>query len=395
MGSGMTNRNIGITPGTGDGVAFDGNVQRVKIAHGAEGYQEDATYGTPLPVESRVNPADILQLAIHLDGFPASISARVSATYPTTRTSQTSMVATNVGEALFCSFIHICARHVTTPGTPVECQVTIDRTPALSLYALTDIRVMVDGVVVSPLNKILHHNPTFTLYLENGDNTSTVVVRMCAYGWRITDDFNLHARRTVLWVGDSIARGSGLPAGGSTLQKDQMYTFAVRNYLNASGHDYRLIVKATGGMTTTLGEQWRKDGVIDTSCPYKAGLVFYQLGTNDSAAPATALTNLGLFVPWALQRFPLAIIVVLGPPPAENNTTEAGLVTIRSNYASYVSGLANARVQFVDLGSAFDRTVTSNYSTSDTPGSRVHPSAAGMVAMSAVLTDFIDTITVP
>ncbi len=50
-------RDVAITPGTGDAVSFDGNVQRVKVAWGTDGTQTDASAANPIPVVQTGTPA--------------------------------------------------------------------------------------------------------------------------------------------------------------------------------------------------------------------------------------------------------------------------------------------------------------------------------------------------
>jgi hypothetical protein len=207
-------------------------------------------------------------------------------------------------------------------------------------------------------------------------------------GYRITDDLNFAARKTILWIGDSIVRGSGNPGG--YMSGYQMYPFIVRDYINSLGYNYRLINKAQGGASSINGEQWRVQGRISIANPAAVGLVMYNFGANDSASPAAYTTNLSTFVPWALTQYPGATIIVLGPTPAADNGLEAALVTIRANGAAYVSGLNNPQVLFLSLGNAFNRTLgTVVYSTADTPGFGIHPNINGNSLTAGVITTFL------
>lgn len=50
----MAQRNVPITPGSGDSVSFDDNVQRVKLTTGATGTQTDVSAADPLPVSGSI-----------------------------------------------------------------------------------------------------------------------------------------------------------------------------------------------------------------------------------------------------------------------------------------------------------------------------------------------------
>jgi hypothetical protein len=292
------------------------------------------------------------------------------------------------GEAFLCNHILISSSRF------CEVQVVADFWPIDNTgfnEPTFDFRVPVNGQVLIPLQTVLLTNPVMYLKTENGDNAN-VILKMHTSGWRITDDLNLTARKSILWVGDSILRGSGL-TGGVAAGKD-MYSFITKEYLNLQGFDYRLINRAVGGASSVNSELWRVQDRLTTQSPRNVGIVFYNMGANDSADPATYTTNLTTFVQWALMKFPTALIIVLGPTPAENNTTEAGLVTIRGNASSYVSGLANSRVKYLNLGTAFDRTLgVTVYSTADSAGVRIHPNVASNAAIGAMITSYLSTIT--
>lgn len=385
----MAHRNVGVTPGAGDFAAFDGYVQRVKLTHGAEGTQSDVSADAPLPInqDGFAAGADLLQLAAQQDGFPVGGDAYYGGTYPSSRSYLGGFSVTSYGEAFYCSCIALSTSRL------AELQLAWDRSPVIEYYSSAYFRSFVNGSVIFPVNRIIHGNPSFSLFSENGDN-SAIVVKANAFGWRMADDINLFARRTILWIGDSIARCSGLQ-GGAACNTSDVFTFSVRNWLCANGYDYRLIQKAQGSCRTDHAEIWKNNGLLDTSCPSKVGIVMYNMGANDYTQPATALANLQLFIPWALTRYPRALIVVCGPSPAENDTVEAGIVSVRTNFQSVVNGLANSRVQYLNLGSAFNRKDASNYSTADSAGSRIHPSVQGMAALTNVITAFLATAQIP
>lgn len=74
-------------------------------------------------------------------------------------------------------------------------------------------------------------------------------------------------------------------------------------------------------------------------------------------------------------------MIVFGPPPAENNTTETALVAIRQALSDAVDAAPDNKVKFKSLAGAFDRAAgTTNCASSDTAGSRLHPNDTGILA---------------
>jgi hypothetical protein len=289
------------------------------------------------------------------------------------------------GQSFFCKTLFISA------SRKCGAQLTFSTGPAGNRGNAWDYRGMVgeSGIVIA-LNQLWGNGVGFSLFLENGDG-ATISVQTSMSGHRVTSDFNWASRKTMLWIGDSIANASG-NSGQPSWDPNTNYTFAVRNWLNNLGYDYRLIQKTNGGQRTVDAELWRQSGLLNLAFPRRTGLIFYNMGANDYADPALAQTNLEIFVPWAFKQHPNATIVVCGPTPAESNTVHAGCETIRASYAAYVTAEANQRLKYVNLGTAFDRTDAAFFSAIDTPGGRIHPNLAGMAAVYAVLEPFMASI---
>lgn len=191
-------------------------------------------------------------------------------------------------------------------------------------------------------------------------------------GFTLADSLNFEAEKPLLFVGDSLWNGTG----PSDITK--AIPWRINRYFREKGVDARYILKAYSGATSTGIETLRKTGKFEF--PGLAA-IFYQLGTNDAAsavATETSLANAAAFVTWAQALYPEATVVLLGPPPMENNTHEAALALLRTAVSNHVTGLGDPKVLFCDLGAAFDRTVSGNYVGSDTPGSRVHPDDDGL-----------------
>lgn len=327
------------------------------------------------------------------DGFPTVINQRWSGINHTTRTvCLEAYGGTNgggIGDSYYMKTLEISTNRY------CEGQVVVTPYPqdGSSRGTSFDYRRAVNGCVIEPVEQLTPSGVLFANYIEWGDG-APIVFRYSIHGYVVSADHNFGARRTVLWIGDSIPKGSGVP-NAYTYDPSANYPHAVRDWLVANGHDYRLINKSVGGSTTATGEAWRKDGNLTLAYPRRTGLVFYNLGTNDSTDPATALANMQLTVTYLLANHPNATIIVLGPTPVENNTTEAGIATIRGNYSTYVSGLANPRVKYLSLGSVFDRTNPANFSTSDPAGNRVHPAPSVMPTIATTITNFLATVDIP
>ena len=216
--------------------------------------------------------------------------------------------------------------------------------------------------------------------------STTVTGAMTLSGWRITDDLAFEAEKTVLFVGDSILNGTG-PSNTANV-----WAFLFRDYLRALGVHARVVLKSLSGSTTSDHETFRAAGYHDIAAP---DLIVYTLGVNDAggAVSGSAYTsNLTAFWSWASKRYPDAKMVICGVTPLENNTSEANAATLRSAASSYVSGVADSRLKYINLGSAFDRTVSSNYVGSDPAGSRVHPNDTGHAAIANTFNTAWDTL---
>jgi hypothetical protein len=236
-----------------------------------------------------------------------------------------------------------------------------------------------------PINQIWPGQMSINVVLANEGGSTPLVLRGSLNGYRITDDLRYEAARVLYWVGDSIQN----TGPGSAATSLAFASFQVRDYLRTLGRDYRLLSKSVSGTTSTQAETNRQLGLLDVP---KADLIMYQMGANDgsqSVAAGTYQANWTNFITWALNLYPRANILMLGTTPAENNTTETNLATLRTNMSAFVTALGNARVKYCNLGGAFTRTDTTNYISSDTTGSHIHPSNQGNTAIANVLKAFL------
>lgn len=233
------------------------------------------------------------------------------------------------------------------------------------------------GVVQVPYGDVLWGSTWINVQLIGETGSDAIKVHAGLSGYRIADDMRFDAAKVLLMVGDSI-QATG-PANGS--YRDALAIWKVRDCLLSRGKDYRLVMKQVSGTTSSTADLWRRYGYLDAP---QADLACYQMGANDATtalAPATYQANWAAFASWALARWPSCRVLFLGTTPAEKNADEAYLATLRSDMSAFVASLANPRVKYLDLGSAFDRTVSANYASTDTAGSRLHPSVQGNQAV--------------
>lgn len=228
-------------------------------------------------------------------------------------------------------------------------------------------RMLVRNGVMSPL----------TAWIKEIIDTDKTGVRVSigATGFSFADDVDMAAPLKILAIGDSLWAGSG-PSS-----KETFLPWKIRRYFTDKGQRLRLVNGAIPGSTTQGHEFLRQAGIYDHD---RVGLIIYQLGTNNAAqsiAPAQAQNDLATFLAWKKLRWPDAKMIVFGPPPAENNTTETNLVAIRTALSDAVTAAADSTVKYKSLAGAFDRTAgTAVYISTDTAGSRLHPNDAGINA---------------
>ena len=221
---------------------------------------------------------------------------------------------------------------------------------------------------------------------EMYDTTLTGVnLNAWASGWTLTDDLDYGAEKVYLHIGDSI---NG-PGTGIT-DKSKQYDWQVLNYLRSKGHSLRMLNTSVSGSASTLHESRRALGGYNFP---QADLIGYSLGMNDagqSIPTATYKTNVKNMIAWKQARYPSATMIVYGASPAENSTTETALVALRTAASEAVAEANDNKVKYCNLGAAFDRTVSGNYASTDSAGSRVHPNDTGHAAIFNVIKSFLD-----
>lgn len=235
------------------------------------------------------------------------------------------------------------------------------------IISSTSITVKVDRIVRGFLN---NNNANIQLAVRNNLTDASVNYwgQVSASGYRITDDFNFNADKRVLFIGDSVLNGTSGPSKTSLV-----WAFGVKKYLTSLGYNIRVILKSVSGSTTTEHEGWRAEGYHDVDDP---ALIVYALGVNDAGSAVSDsvyTSNLSSFWGWAKTRYPNTKMIVCGVTPLENNTSETRAAGLRTAASQFVTSQNDSRLKYINLGNSFDRTVSSNYASSDTAGSRVHP----------------------
>lgn len=323
------------------------------------------------------------------EGRPVpSILMGYSGVIPSARTYVSESTAIGYGNGFFCTSVVISVNS----AIPVKVQVLIGEPNYSDLFQKTAQICrsnILNQTVVIPVNSYLKDFPAATVYLENGDDTTTGDVEVILNGIIVTDSQNWDANNVLHWVGDSITAMSGLPQNNYA-KKYELHTHKVNDYFISKGKDTRLSVVAQGGTTSSQGESARLRGYFDAAG--KAKYYFYNFGTNDAAqsvASSVYTDNIGKYINWALSKNPSAIVVILGIPPLQPTTYNTNAITLRAAASSYVSGLGLSSVYYCELGAAFDRTDNSFYSSSDTTGQGVHPNIAGMNAIYNTITAFL------
>jgi lysophospholipase L1-like esterase len=241
------------------------------------------------------------------------------------------------------------------------------------------------------------------IYVVCTDTIGTAVtISVNFFGYNLTKNSNVFASRQLLWVGDSISYGTGStsfenvtttnPTQSSTANQEPFAQQIKKNLIN-KGYDFWLTNKAQSSMTTDSIVQAIKWGYYDMSNP---NLIVIMIGANDaynlgvgglnvSANQTIFLNNITFINNYFLKRFPNSKILWLGSTPSATNADETRIEIGRGIINTYITGLSNTNIKYYSLATAFDRTNTANYLTSDT----IHPTAQN--AISIAIQSFIDT----
>lgn len=218
--------------------------------------------------------------------------------------------------------------------------------------------------------------------LSTTPGTDTLSGGISLSGFEITDDLDWGAPKVIMIAGDSTICGTG-PTRSAT-----HWPFMFKKYLRDTyGIRARLVAKSRSGSTTADHELWRAAGWHDIE---QCNLGIYNVSINDvinATANNVTVANMMAYWDWFKLRYPTAPLILCGTTPLENNTPEALAATLRTAIPAAIAlrpAEEQARLKFINLGSAFDRTVAANYASSDPGGSRIHPDDDGNALIAPV-----------
>lgn len=229
------------------------------------------------------------------------------------------------------------------------------------------------------------NNGNITLNVRNNLTAGSVDYygTVSATGYRITDDFDYDAEKTILFIMDSIGNGTG------PTKTANMWPFLFKKHLRELSNDARVVLKSVSSSKSTDWSGYLSAGYADIA---EADLIIYTPSVNDAGAAVsneTYTTALQSFWDWKQRQFSSAHAIITGTTPLENNTSETRAVGLRTAASTFVSDINHSNLHYINNGSRFDRTVSTNYASTDTPGSRVHPNDAGHSSIaSGFITDY-------
>lgn len=264
-----------------------------------------------------------------------------------------------------------------------------------------DLKAGIPYVIDNNQMQLFGYLPNLVIVCRDSVGTA-VTIETAFLGYHITKNANIKATRQMLWVGDSIANGTGsqffesvpaVPGAQSSTPNQEPFTQQVKKSLIYKGYDFWLTNKAQSSMTTSGVVQAIKWGYYDNTTPE---LIVIQIGANDAnnlgsgglsvtANQTLFLQNVTFINNYFSKRFSNAKVLWLGSTPSSDNTTEDRIIIGRGIINTYITGLSNPNIKYNSLVSAFVRTNTANYLTSDT----IHPTAQNNIA--AAITTFINT----
>lgn len=196
----------------------------------------------------------------------------------------------------------------------------------------------------------------------------------------ITDDLNVNAKHYVELVGTSIANGSG-PTSTA-----YMYPVLFISEIRKRNKSVKLEIYGISGSTTASHYTKFTKGEYDIM-PNKQppSVVIIELAVNDASAGVSASTSVARMRTYAERMLnhpenENCMVIILGGTPLENTTAWNNLITLDTAYEALVAELAevySGRIFFIKLRDSFTRTDTTKYASSDTAGSRIHPSDSG------------------
>lgn len=332
--------------------------------------ERDGSYSD---VAAGLNVGVDLMTRMMIEGDPLSASAFQGTPVATaTGTINTTIVSSpstpTIGK---CAFVETITASLDTAAT-AQVLITGDansRFPGFTAQVCIGAGVPVE-IKVNKLFRGFQYVGGATLAVRNNQTAGSVSYRGAVFvsGTALTDDFDFDAPYTVLYAGDSTINGTGPTLTAA------MYPFVLKRWLADQGYRSRVLLKSRSGSTSADHELWRAAG-WHSGVVGKPALGVYNVGINDAitaVSTSALLANVQSYWSWWSETYPNAPLIVLGVTPLENNTSEAAAAGYRTAVSAWITSVNSPKLKFADPTDLWDRTVSSNYAASDTPGSRVH-----------------------
>jgi lysophospholipase L1-like esterase len=221
--------------------------------------------------------------------------------------------------------------------------------------------------------------------------------------WYISADLEFNRSQSIYFLGDSNTEASAIAANllapASTISRNDVYSWKLKNFLNSIGNDVRIIDKSISGKSTKDFESYRIAGQLDLLTPPE--LVFYVLGTNDTD-PAAYEANLMAYLSEYHQKWTDTKFLILGPAPLQGvyaagsgpisgTSKELMMAQIRTKGETVVNTFNSPRVKYLNLGEAWAIGENQYYSGTEAAGSGVHWGVTGHDKIFTFLRDKLNT----
>jgi lysophospholipase L1-like esterase len=337
----------------------------------------------------RVNQLSIDEI-LATEYINSGLSVKTTATVPADSTTVlvTDFTSETPTELWFCESLSI--------GATKKCVINVTNAtgPYLGSSGLNQNYTIPEGggTVVVKLDRQV--SAGFRFLASDGDGLTVFTFFLEAK--KMTNDLNYRSKKAILWIGDSITRGTNFTeafardAGNINTAgaASDHFTFQVRNHFQRRGESVRLINKAMGSIDGVRVNGWLNRGWLDV---HQADIIFYQLGMNDAMIPLTSTDEvyencLRNIVDLRDRRWPNKPIVFIGDSPTDNDARHARLVDLRAIKQAIAIEFSDRNVHYITLENIFPRKTLSNYYQTD----GTHPNIASNLLMSEIINVWID-----
>lgn len=305
----------------------------------------------------------------------------------------------------FNGFMCLCDGLSIYTNKPVYLQITSNSYPSGDATIMTrnpgfDFRQIVDGSLVLNGKWMFEGQKQLRINIleevESGGINITGGLKVTANlinPVRLTLSQLNRANKVIYWVGDSI---TGLTSVGTRkFLADDFHIYQVENTINTSyatlnkSLSVRTVNKAVGGQTSFDFQKYIKNRVADID---QTDVLLFAYGTNE-AINNISTSNFNDYITsaweWFKMRYPKSHMVLIGAPPLNNNTNETRLIAHRTIMSNFVTNTNDERLSYISLENAFDRTILTNYTSSDGvhPGTQTCFNSMGSIISNHILTN--------